>query len=247
MHMDQHTQLLEQPFRSSTIRLIDHKEIRYLHDTSFHRLDRIATFRYQEHYRGVRGLYDVELCLSYSHGLDENQVLPKRLQQVPHSLSCLGQTTVAPARGHTPNKHAGIKVMLLHTDTIAEDGATRKRAARVDSNNANRVSLLACVRSEGVSDGAFASAWRSRNAHTVASAEGRSNTSHNLWDLGAVPFDVRHELRQCPLVTSEHPLNEIHDSNILHGGAQGRHPARVGAGKYHREVRTVEGHALGYT
>jgi hypothetical protein len=137
--------------------------------------------------------------------------------------------------------------MLLHTDTIAEDGATRKRAARVDSNNANRVSLLACVRSEGVSDGAFASAWRSRNAHTVASAEGRSNTSHNLWDLGAVPFDVRHELRQCPLVTSEHPLNEIHDSNILHGGAQGRHPARVGAGKYHREVRTVEGHALGYT
>jgi hypothetical protein len=137
--------------------------------------------------------------------------------------------------------------MLLHSDTIAEDGAARKRAARIDRNNANSVSLLAGVSSEGVSDGAFAGTWRSRNAHTVPSAEGRGNASHHLWDLCAVPFDVRHELRQCPLVTSEHSLNEIHDSSILHGGAQGCHPTHVGSGKHSREVRTVEVHALGYT
>jgi hypothetical protein len=137
--------------------------------------------------------------------------------------------------------------MLLHTNTIAEDSTARKRAARIDSNNANRVSLLAGVSSEGVSDGALAGAWRSRKTHTVPSAEDRSNTSHDLRDLGAVPFDVRHELRQGPLLTSEHPLNEIHDSSILHGGAQGDHATHVCSGTHSREVRTVEGHVLGYT
>jgi hypothetical protein len=72
--------------------------------------------------------------------------------------------------------------------------------------------------SECVSDGAFAGARRSRNSHAVPSAKGRSNTSHNLWDLCTVPFDVRHELRQGPLVTSQHPLNEIHSGSVLHGG-----------------------------
>ena len=28
--------------------------------------------------------------------------------------------------------------------------------------------------------------------------------------VGTVPFHMRHELRQRPLVASEHPLNEIH-------------------------------------
>jgi hypothetical protein len=89
--------------------------------------------------------------------------------------------------------------------------------------------------SEGVSDGAFAGARRSRNAHAVPSAEARGNTSHNLWDLCTVPFDVRHELRQGPLVTSKHPLNEIHSGSVLHGGAQGCHPLRVCSGKKNRK------------
>ena len=71
-------------------------------------------------------------------------------------------------------------------------------------------SLLARLGGECVSDGAFASARRSGNAHAVSSIEGRGNTSHNLWDLCTVPFNVRHELRQGPLVTSKHSLNEIH-------------------------------------
>src|SRR5262245_49157060 len=114
--------------------------------------------------------------------------------------------------------------MLLHADTVTEDGATRKRAGRIDSNNANSLSLLAGLGGKCVSDGAFAGSRRSRNAHAVPSAEGRGNTSHNLWDLCTVPFDMRHELRQGPLVTGKHPLHEIHSSSVLHGTAQGCHP-----------------------
>jgi hypothetical protein len=80
--------------------------------------------------------------------------------------------------------------MLLHADTVAEEGATRKRAARIDSDNAYGLSLLARLGGECISDGAFAGARRSRNAHAVPSPEGWSNTSHNLWDFCAVPFDV---------------------------------------------------------
>src|SRR6266567_1610395 len=155
---------------------------------------------------------------------------------------------MAAARGHTPNKHAGIEIMLLHADTVAEEGATRKRTGRIDSDNAHGVSLLARLGSECGSDGAFAGARRSRNAHAVPSAEGRGNTSHHLWDLSTVPFDVRHELRQGPLVTSKHPLNEIHGGSVLHSEAQGCHPSQVGSGKQKQEeIRTVEAHALGCT
>src|SRR5215468_3691201 len=131
---------------------------------------------------------------------------------------------MAAAGGHTPNKYTGIEIMLLHADTVAEDGSTRKRTARIDSDNANGLSLLARLGGECVSDGAFAGARRSRNAYAVPSAEGRGNTSHNLWDLCTVAFDVRHELRQGPLVTSKHPLNEIHGGSVLHSGAQEYHP-----------------------
>src|SRR2546426_387761 len=138
---------------------------------------------------------------------------------------------MAAARGHTPNKHAGIEIMLLHADTVAEEGATRKRTGRIDSDNAHGVSLLAHMGSKCGSDGAFAGARRSRNAHAVPSAEGRGNTSHHLWDLSTVPFDVRHELCQRPLLTSKHPLNESHSGRVLHGGVQGCHSSYVGSGR----------------
>ena len=114
--------------------------------------------------------------------------------------------------------------MLLHADTVAEEGAARKGTGRIDSDNANGLSLLARLGSECGSDGTFAGTWRPRNAHTVPSTEGRGNTSHNPWDLSTVPFNVRHELRQRPLITSEHSLNEIHCVIILHVRAQGCHP-----------------------
>src|SRR5262245_33156027 len=100
---------------------------------------------------------------------------------------------MAAACGHTPNKHAGIEIMLLHADTVAEDGTPRKRTARIDSDNAHGLFLLARMGGEGISDGAFASTRRPRNAHAVPSIEGRGNTSHNFWNLCTVPFDVRHE------------------------------------------------------
>src|SRR5206468_9134496 len=102
-------------------------------------------------------------------------------------------------------------------------------------DNANGLSLLARMSSECVSDGAFAGARWSRNAHAIPSAEVRGNTSHNPWDLCAVSFNVRHELRQGPLVTSKHPLNEIHGSSILHGGVKGCHPSHVCSGKKTRK------------
>jgi hypothetical protein len=105
--------------------------------------------------------------------------------------------------------------MLLHTNTIAKDGPARKRTSGIDSDNANGFSLLARIGGELVGDSAFASTRRSRNADTVSPPEGRGNTSHNLWDLSTLPFDVRHELRQRPLVTREHSVDEIHGGIIL--------------------------------
>jgi hypothetical protein len=101
---------------------------------------------------------------------------------------------MAAARGHAPNKHPSIKIMLLHADTVAEEGSARKRAGRIDSDYAHGLSLLARLGGECVSDGAFAGAWRSRNAHAVSITEGRSNTPHNLWDFCTMSFNVRHEL-----------------------------------------------------
>src|SRR5215475_11248613 len=123
---------------------------------------------------------------------------------------------MATARRHTPNKHAGIEIMLLHADTVAEEGSARKRTGRIDCDNAHGLPLLARMGSECGSDGAFAGARRSRNAHAIPSTESRGNTSHNLWDLCTVPLDVRHELRQGPLVPSKHPLDELHRGSVLH-------------------------------
>ena len=152
------------------------------------------------------GQFQVVLSVS-SDGLDKDQILPKGIQKFPDPLGGLWQAAMATSGSHTTDKHSGIEVMLLHADPIAEDGATRKRAGGIDRNNTNGFALLAGVGGEFVGNGAFADAGRPRNAHTVSPAQGRGKTSHDLWHFGAVPFDVGHQLRQRPLVASEHPLD----------------------------------------
>src|SRR6266511_4982438 len=131
---------------------------------------------------------------------------------------------MAATGSHAPNKHPSIEIVLLHADTVAENGSARKRAGGINSDNTNSFYLLARNGGEFVSDSAFARPRRSRNAHTIPPPEGWGNTLHNPWDLSTVPFNMRHELRQRPLVTSEHSLNEIHRGIILHVGAQGATP-----------------------
>src|SRR5215468_6739540 len=137
MHMDQHPQLAEQAVSSITIRLINHEEVSNLHDTGLHRLDCVATFRDQDHYCSISGLDNIEFCLSYSDGLDKDQILAKGIQKFPDPLRGLWQAAMAPAGRHTTDKHPGIEVMLLHADPIAEDGTTRKRAGGIYRNNTN--------------------------------------------------------------------------------------------------------------
>jgi len=50
---------------------------------------------------------------------------------------------VAISRRHAANKHPGIKVVLLHADAIAQNGASREGAGRVSGNDADGAPLLA--------------------------------------------------------------------------------------------------------
>ena len=60
-----------------------------------------------------------------------------------------GQPAERAARRHAADEDAGVGGQVLHADAVAEDGAVRERAGRVDGDDAERLAALAVARGRG--------------------------------------------------------------------------------------------------
>ena len=120
---------------------------------------------------GVGGFDDVEFCLANANGLDQDDILARCVHQLDHIFSRGRQSSMTVFRRHTADEHAGIEVMLLHADAIAQDGAARERAGRVGGDDANGEALLAQDGGQSVDECAFATPRRAGDTNGICLAK----------------------------------------------------------------------------
>ena len=92
---------------------------------------------HEDHDDRVGEPHDVELGLPDADRLDEHDVHAEGVEQPDDVARRARQAAVAAARGEAADEDARVEEVRLHADAVAEHGAARERARRVDRDDAD--------------------------------------------------------------------------------------------------------------
>ena len=129
-----------------TVRLVDHEDVGDLHDAGLERLHLVAGAGHQRDDRDVGGADDVDFVLADADGLDDDDVLAGRVEHERRVAGRARQAAQVSARRHAADEHAFVGGVRLHPQAIAEHGAARERARRIDRDDARRSDVESACR-----------------------------------------------------------------------------------------------------
>jgi hypothetical protein len=185
---------------SLAVGLVDDEDVGDLEDARLDRLDAVAHARRQQDQGGVGEAGDRHLGLTDADGLDEDDVEARAVQHPDHLRGGGGQAAEVPARGHRSDVDAGVGGVLLHPHPVAQDGAAREGARRVDRQHRHPLALGAEGRDQGRGGGGLADARGARQSdHLGGAGAGRERRRH-VAHLGAAVFHGGDESSQRPRV-----------------------------------------------
>ena len=125
------------------IGLVDHENVGDLHDAGLDGLH-VVTHAGDEHQHcHVRHAGDLDFVLSDAHGLDQHVIFSGGVEQKREVGGRARETSDRAARGHGADEDAGIAVMCLHADAIAQNRAAGDAAGGIDGEDAHRFSFAA--------------------------------------------------------------------------------------------------------
>ena len=126
--------------------LVDHEDVGDLHDAGLDGLDVVAHAGDQHDHGHLRQDGDFDFVLPHAHGFDDDVVSAGGVHQARQVGGGAGQAADGAARGHGADEDAGIGVVLLHADAVAQDGAAGDAAAGVHGEDRDGLPLLAQLR-----------------------------------------------------------------------------------------------------
>src|SRR5262245_46906697 len=129
------SQLPQRRIRSCKISFVDNDNMSDFQQPGFHRLDLIAQTGCYDCYNGVSDINNVHFVLTDTNRLDQNDLVPGRLQYQCGIAGGLGESSMMTTSGHAPDIDPAIERMFLHPDAIAQQGSTRDGAADIDSQD----------------------------------------------------------------------------------------------------------------
>ena len=135
---DDRANLVQHRLRRRVIHLVDGDHVRDLHDPGLQRLHGVARAGHEHEQHRVRDARHLDLALPGADRLDEDHVLPERVQQEHGLERRLGKPAEVPARAHRADEDPGIEEVVGETDAIAEERSARERAGRIDRDDADR-------------------------------------------------------------------------------------------------------------
>ena len=190
------------------ILLVDGDHVGDLHDPRLQRLDRVAGAGHQDEQHGVGDPDHLDLALARSDGLDEDDVLSGRVQDEQRLERRLGQPAEMPARAHRADEDLRVEEVLREPDAIAEQGALRERARRVDGDHADALVLRADLADERGDQARLADAGRPGDADDVGGARLRVDLADELVRQRVAVLDERDRPRERAPVALAHPRGE---------------------------------------
>jgi hypothetical protein len=154
---------LFETIRTRQVGFVDYENIGDFHNAGLDGLDIIAQTRHQDQDSHVGEARDFYLVLARADGFNQDHIAPGRVEEQREVKRHLRDTAQLAAARHGTNKNAGISVMVLHANAVAQDGAARERAAWVNGENADGLPLAPKNSGELIYEGALACAWRTRD------------------------------------------------------------------------------------
>ena len=138
--------------------LVDDVEVGYLHHAGLQRLDGISGLGNQGDGHGVGHAHDAQFGLAHADGFDYHHVVTGGVQGPGDALDDAGQAAGLPAGGDAADEDAGVEVVALHPDAVAQQRAAAEGAGGVNGDDAHPFFLAAQQAGQLVNDGAFARA-----------------------------------------------------------------------------------------
>jgi hypothetical protein len=218
--VEHHRELGDRPVRSIPLRLVDDEDVGDLQDPRLDRLDVVALPRHEHDRDRVRGAHHVDLVLPDAHGLDEHDLVSRRVEHVDGVGRRARQAAQGAAGRHGPDEDAGVRVDLGHADPVAEDRPARERRGRVDRDDADRAALLPERLRDPLDQGRLAGAGRAGDPDDPGAAGGRKETPQELRHAVGSALDLRDRAADRARPACQDLLGEVR--------------ARRGAGAAHR-------------
>ena len=117
---DDRAHLVEHRFRTGVIHLVDCDHIGNLHDPSLERLHGVAGARHEYQQHGVGYPCDLDLALTRTYRLHEDDVLARCIEQEHRLERRLREASEVPACPHRADVHTRIEEVIGETDAVAE-------------------------------------------------------------------------------------------------------------------------------
>ncbi len=137
--------LVQHRLRRGVIHLVDRDHVRDLHDPGLQRLDGISRARHQHEDDRVRDPDHLDLALSCTHRLEEDEILPRRIEHEQRLQRRLRQPSKMATRTHRADEDSGVEEVIRETDAISQQRALRERARGIDGDHPHRPLLQADV------------------------------------------------------------------------------------------------------
>ena len=148
------------PLRSLAIAFIDNEDVGDLHDAGLDGLHIIAHAGNQDHHRDIRQADNVNFILAHAYGFHQHHVLAAGIEHRGHVSGGARQAAQKSARRHAADVDAGVRMVRLHADAIAENRPASVRTGRINRDDAHRLLFLAILARQLIHQRALAAARR---------------------------------------------------------------------------------------
>src|SRR6266536_209220 len=159
--------LAQHRLRGRMVHLVHGDHVGNLHDPGLQGLHRVAGARHQHEQHRVGDADDLDLALTGADGLEEDEILARRVEHEQCLQRRLGEPTEVAPRAHRADEDAGIEKVVGEPDPVAEQRPLREGARGIDRDDADARAVGAHVPDERRDEARLADAWRAGEAHGV--------------------------------------------------------------------------------
>ncbi len=171
--VDFHFDFAEEFVGAGVVGFVDDEEVGDFHDAGLDGLDLVALTGDEEDGDNVGEAGDVDFILADADGLDEDDVEAGGVDDIHEAGGGRGEAAHGAAGGHGTDEDAGVVVVALHADAVAEEGAAGAHAGGVDGDDGDGEAGGADGGEELIGKGALAGAGGTGDADDKRAAGGR--------------------------------------------------------------------------
>ena len=194
------------------IRFVHDEDIGDLHDARLERLHFVAGAGDERHDRHVGRANDIDLVLPDADRLDDDEVLPRRVEDERGVAGGAREAAEVTARRHAADEHRFVGRMRLHPQSIAKHRAAAERTRRVDRNHTDGWFWIGRppteFRDQTIDQCALAGAGRAGDADQVGASGVREDGAHQVGARSILVFDERDGARDSARIAGEHSIGE---------------------------------------